>query len=242
MNRSTRRRGLPLISLATAFSVAMACPHLASGAILADLIDTPFSTTSAAPNSVYDSATLTIFLDPANTNWMALSIGTALRTDLPNLSGIPTIQSAQSDDAIRITATIGSATSSQITIEDNDAFNLRVGNQAIFFGSFSSVGSFNGFTTATYAGLPETGALTSFFNAQGAGTYTLSVSFFNRFTNNAGHVNVYLLRDVNQPPTGEVPEPGSLTIWGAGALAAALGACRRRRAQKEGSKREYSTL
>ena len=225
---SLARRIIPWV-FAIACCLTTTSTRLASGAIMANLIDTPFSTSSAAANSVYDSATLTIFLDPANTNWMALSIGTALTTGLPNLSGIPSIQSAQSDDAIQITANKGSTTSSQITIEDNDAFNQRVGNQAVFFESFSSVGSFNGFTTATYGGQAESGALTTFFNSQGAGTYTLTVSFFNRFSNTAGHSNVYLLRDVNQPPTGEVPEPTSLTLWGLGALGCAIGGYRRRK-------------
>jgi len=157
---------------------------------------------------------------------MALSIGTALRTDLPNLAGIPTIQSTQMDDAILLTASIGSFTSSTITLDNNGAFNERIGNQAIFYGYFNSVGSFNGFTIGTYGAQAETGALTSFFDAHGAGTYSLNVQYVNKYTSSAGHGNVFLLRDIN--PTREVPEPASIALFGFGTLGMGFIAFRRR--------------
>lgn len=205
------RRPIALLAALTAL------PAVSAAAIVADLLHAPFSTTAAGANAPYKIVNIPMFIDPASTTWMALSIGTQLRSDLPNLSGIPTIQSPQMNDMIRLTASLGGQSSAAILLDDNDAFNLRVGNQAIFYGFFSSVGSFNGFTTATYGGRSETGALTAFFDAQGAGTYNLKIELMNRFGPEAGNSNVYLLRDV------VVPEPA------AAAFAVALGVLRRRR-------------
>ena len=198
-------------------SITISVSNPASATIMADQIDTPFGTSSAPPGSIYDTASLNVFIDPGNTSWMALSIGTALRSDLPNLSGIPTIQSTQMDDAIYLTASLGGITSSTILLDDNDAYGRSVGNQAVFYGSFNSVGSFcNGLFSnppvAGYCARPETGLLTTFFDTYGAGTYTLSLSFLNRYTYNAGHSNVFLLRDA----TEQVPEPASLALMGIG--------------------------
>lgn len=204
--------------------LVLSTPAAASATVIADLLASPFGTSSTAPNVVYKTETASLFIDPASTTWMALSIGTDLRTNLPNLSGVPTIQSPQMNDAILLTATLGASTSAQIVLDDNDSFNRRLGNQAIFYGFFPSVGSFNSSSTATYAGLPETGALTSFFDANGAGVYTFDLSFLNRFGPEAGHSTVYLLRDVTSSPA---PEPGSLALLGASLAAAAL--IRRRR-------------
>ena len=205
---------------AAALGLVALFPAQSRATVIADLIDTPFSTTSAG-SGIYDSASINVFIDPANTIWMALSIITTLSSTLPNLSGIPTIQSTQMDDEIRLDVSFGANSTSTI-LDRNDGFNLYIGNQAIFYGSFPSVGRFNGFTTATFSGVAETGTLDSFFNTHGAGTYQFTANSINVFASTAGHSNIYLLRDVVQ-----VPEPSTLAIFGLGLVG--LGFMRRRR-------------
>lgn len=187
------------IAILAALAFTPLLPVQGHAVVISDLIDTGTGPVSpVAVGATYDSASITVFIDPAATNWMALSIGTNLTSGLPNLAGIPSIQSPQMNDRIQLTVSFGASTTST-TLDQNDAFNQYIGNQAVFFGSFSSVGRFNGSTTATYLGLPETGALTSFFLSHGAGNYVLTVNSINDFSSDAGHGTIYLLRDVTVP-------------------------------------------
>ena len=119
-------------------------------------------------------------------------------------------------------------------MDQNGAFNERVGVQSVIFGSHPSVWAVTSIVfssppitnSATFA---ETGALTSFFNANGAGNYLFSLSYRNQFSSAAGHNNVFLLMDVNAPSAVPLPAAAPLFATGLG-LIGLLGWRRRRNA------------
>ena len=228
MNTNTRSISRPSVRVILALVLTVLGSGLAEADIVADFIAPAYEppVQGGGPGE-YDSATFDVFLDPANIDWIALSCYPDLRTTLPNLTGIPTIQSTQMFDNIRLTVSVGANTSPMITLDDNDGYNHPIGNQAVFYGYFDSVGRYDGFTASTYGAQPETGELTSFFDTHGAGTYHFYVSFWDKWAGGGvGHLDTYLLRSEIEPQS--VPEPSSAMLL----AFATVGVCAWRRRKR----------
>lgn len=165
---------------------------------------------STPADSLYDTATVTVNIDPAVTSWIALSYNDNLYdlatgdngSILPD--GFPDLNQLGVDDYVTVTVSKGTNVSTTITLDDNDAYNCRIGNQAVISGSYPSVRAVNCVDWSKNPAVvhsdtsPETGQLTDFFAANGKGDYTFRVDFWNKYLGGAAHGSVWLLMDSNQ--------------------------------------------
>lgn len=155
-------------------------------------------------NAPYDGATFTVDLDPSAVSWIALS-GIDSSVDQPagvgsdrSPDGIQDIVFADVDDFLFVEVWKDGASTSAI-LHGNDAMGTPGGNQAVIYGYHPSVWfvsnidwSTDPATSTTTTG-PETGELTAFFDEQGAGTYEISVSYMNVYTDRVSHGDLYLI-------------------------------------------------
>jgi hypothetical protein len=155
-------------------------------------------------NASYDGATFTVDLDPSHVSWIAFS-GVDAPVDQPagvgsdrSPDGIMDIVFADVDDFLFVEVWKDGASASAI-LHGNDAMGTPGGNQAVIYGYHPSVWfvsnidwSTNPATSTTTTG-PETGELTAFFDEQGAGTYEISVSYMNMYTDRVSHGDLYLI-------------------------------------------------
>lgn len=213
-------------------SLLILLPFSVDATVVSNQIDsTTFFQSSGVPIGPYDGTpSINVYIDPSNTNWMAISNNSNLiQAGIGSYSGgsysipygnpgntHPQINQSGMDDYIVLTASKGMA-SAQATLDNNDGINDRVGNQAVFFGTYQYVRAVDGAFPTVYVDiLPETGTLTSFFTTNGAGTYTFSLAYYNEYTDAAAHGPEYLLMDVN--PSTAVPEPATMLLLGSGLI------------------------
>jgi hypothetical protein len=190
-----------------------------------------FASSGVAIGKYASSTSVDVYIDPSNTNWMAISNSNNLITaGIGSYSGgysipygspgntHPQINQSGMDDYIVLNVLApDDIHSAQATLDNNDALNYRVGNQAVFFGTYQYVRAVNGAYPLYVDNFAETGTLASFFNTYGAGTYTFTLDYYNAFTDAAAHNAEYLLMDTNPAPTG-VPEPTTMLLLGLGLI------------------------
>lgn len=164
------------------------------------------SSTTAIPNvdnGVWNTASLTVSLDPAANTW----IGWSQQNSLAAYSGTITSRTGEGvilggvDDSMNITVTNPAGESLTVRFNDNSAFgnavatvpqNILHGTAAAAPDAFSVSPSFGNPPSAESL-FDESGPFSTLFTA--AGNYTFKFDFINVFTNNAGHPDVYLLTD-----------------------------------------------
>lgn len=178
-------------------------------AVKAYQVATPMSQTLPYPyeNVRFNSRSITVNIDPANTKWIALSCMDYL-ADLPtgdngNIppDGFVDIAHPNVDDYIVVRVKKGSEVEG-IWLDRNDAYNCRAGNQAVLYGSYQSVRAvdcvdFTQNPPVTHsATFQESGELTDFFNLNGEGEYIFTFDFYNAYTPQVSNGNIWLLMDV----------------------------------------------
>lgn len=152
----------------------------------------------------YDSASFTVYIDPAETDWIAFS-GADHLVDQPAggadaaPDGVLDILFPDVDDFLVIVATVNGVDSGPYVIHDRDAAGTPIGDQAVIYGYHPSVWSVSRIdwstdpaTSYTATG-PEEGDMTSFIDAQGAGEYHFEVTFYNQWTSWVAHGPLFLL-------------------------------------------------
>lgn len=216
----------------------------ASATLIAHFVDATFPNDSSLGLGQFDSASITIFVDPSLTNWIAWNntptVALGPVTASPVAFGSSPCSAGEAyagmclrgamDDEVRITVTNPGSTASTVIYDHNDGFNAPSGAQNVIFGTANAApdafrNSFVPGPSGFYY-FDEAGAQNALFTA--AGMYAFNFSFQNTFLGGAFHPDIYLLVDSNPPPTGAVPEPITLSLFGAGLLG--LGWARRRRA------------
>ena len=173
-------------------------------------------------NSVYETKTVIVNIDPSVTNWIALSYQDNLY-DMPtgdngNIppDGVPDLAQVTVDDYVMVTVSKdGTNASATIVLDDNDASNCKIGNQAVISGSYPSVRAVNCVDWSKNPPVTHTdtfteyGELTDFFANNGKGDYTFKLDFVNKFTGAAAHMSVWLLMDTNQESPKITLEPAT---------------------------------
>jgi hypothetical protein len=162
------------------------------------------ATSGVAIDAAYDSASFTLYIDPATTDWVAFSGADHLvdqpagGTD-PTSDGIMDIIFPDVDDFLVIVATVNGVDSGPYVIHDRDPMGTPIGDQSVIYGHHPSVWyvsridwSTDPPTSYTATG-PEEGDMTSFIDSQGAGEYHFEVTFYNQWTDWVAHGPLYLL-------------------------------------------------
>jgi hypothetical protein len=165
----------------------------------------PFPPTSGVEiGAAYDTATFTVYIDPATTDWIAFS-GADRLVDQPAggadpvPDGIEDLIFPDVDDFLVVVATVNGIDSGPYVLHDRDAVGTPIGDQAVVYGYHPSVWyvsridwSADPVISYTATG-PEEGDMTSFIDAQGAGEYRFEVTFYNQWTWWVAHGPLYLL-------------------------------------------------
>ncbi|MCC7485570.1 MAG: PEP-CTERM sorting domain-containing protein [Burkholderiales bacterium] len=191
----------------------------AEALILSVPVDTSFVTTTSSPGAQYDFASVTTYINPGLTSWIAWNNAPTLAFANPGCTGGFCLGPGGfgTDDFIRITVTNPSSVSQTVDLDQNTAFGNSFGQQNVVFGAAATAP--DAIRTSPSFGSPP--STTTIFNEAGAfngvfttaGMYRFDFSFRNAFTNSGGHQNIYLLSDQN----GVYGTPGpSVPIGGAG--------------------------
>jgi hypothetical protein len=154
-------------------------------------------------NGVWNTASITLALDPADNTW----IGWSNQTSLAAYAGTNASRAGEGviiglvDDSMNITVTNPAGESLTVRFNDNSAFGNATASvsQNILYGT--SAAAPDAFSVSPSYGSPpdaeslldESGPFAALFT--GAGNYTFKFDFVNVYTNLAAYPNVYLLTD-----------------------------------------------
>lgn len=195
-------------------------------------VDSAFVTSSSSPGAQYDFASVSRFLDPALTSWVAWNNVATVALSNAGCSAFAGGAAGKclgpggfgTDDFIQLTVVNPLSVSLTVNLDQNTALGNSSGQQNVIFGTASAAP--DAIRTSPFFGSPP--SVTTIFNEAGAfnsiftiaGTYIFNFSFRNSFTNSAGHQDIYLLAETAQPSTS-VPEPATLLLLAIGLLALA---------------------
>lgn len=112
----------------------------AHAVLFSAFVDNAFSTASAGSGAQYDLASVTVFLDPLLTNWVAWNNATSPVIANGSCQGGLCLGSGGfgTDDFIAMTVTNPLGSSLTVNMDQNTAFGNSFGPQNVFFGSVAA--------------------------------------------------------------------------------------------------------
>lgn len=215
-------------NLVSACGLLLLCSNGANCEIASNFVTPPYENLDAAPGGAeFNHATVSRFVDPENTNWIAWNECPDLRTVNPvnpkeHLLGITVMPYIGVNDFIRLTVTNPLGRSLTVDIDRNGLDAEPIGTQSVIFGQAElapDVYRYSPITARTFI-LNEAGSHNPIFGP--AGTYTFDFSFRNQHLWGASNEASWLLLDVLPSPA---PKPVSIGVWFALFYAAVLLFC-----------------
>lgn len=187
----------------------------ASATLVSHFVDDPLNLGfSGTARGQYDTASITLNLDPSQINWIAWNNTQTVSNANPSCGIGETYSgfclSGAMDDYLRITVTNPGGTSLTHTFDRNNTnngplFDEANNNQNVIFGTADAAPDArrNNFGGTNFF-FDEAGAHNSIFSA--SGNYTFNFAFIDEFAGGAAHGNIYLLvDDIGQGETSEDP-------------------------------------
>lgn len=230
MNRLLQTLG----AIAAAAVMGLGMPAPAAAGLTAHFVDAAFPGQQGVPLGLYDSASVTVAIDPSVTRWIAWSNLTT-----PEFMGAQCsageawatfcLRGAMDDSVdIRVTR-LADGASSLVRYDRNDGNNNAFGPQNVIFGLADDApdATRNNFQ-AVYVTFDEAGAQSAMFTS--AGQYRFDFLFQNEICCGAGHPSIYLLVDQRDAANG-TPAPATLALLLA-SLFSATAAARRIRSRR----------
>jgi hypothetical protein len=198
----TRQRARQFWSSLGLVLVVQAAPAIP----IATLVDPAFSVAGSAAGQ-YDFATVSMFINPVRTRWIAWNNATNAVIANPGCAGGLCLGPGGfgTDDFIRLTVRAPGGASLAANLDQNTAFGNSFGTQNVIFGSAANAPDAIR-TSPSFGSPPNT---TTIFNEAGshnalfstAGVYGFDFSFQNNNPGPAGHPVTYLLVENNTAGT-----------------------------------------
>ncbi|MCK9993219.1 MAG: hypothetical protein Dbin4_01739 [Alphaproteobacteria bacterium] len=206
----------PLLAAALALAAAIS-PQPAKATLVAHFVDGPLTLGAGSPPALlgnYDSASVSVNINPLLTNWIAYNNTPTVSVANGSCSVGETYAGfclgGATDDFFRLTITNPSGATSAFNYDRNNISNSPVGpfssgfphlQQNVIFGTSNSAPDVLrvNFSGATFID-EEEGAQNAIFTT--VGNYTFTFDFFDEHVGGASHGNVYLLVDSAPPPPG----------------------------------------
>lgn len=213
-----------LVRSAVLASAILGAGRAAEATTIATFVDAAFSTTGLP---IYDSASVTVFLNPALTSWVAwnntptVSFANAGCSAFVGGSGVCLGPGGfGTDDYIALTVTNPLSASLTLNLDQNTPFGNSFGVQNVIFGTAANAP--DAIRISPSFGQPPN--IVSIFNEAGpfsalftvAGNYTFAFSFRDNSSGPSGHQSIYLLSEVADTQPASVPEPATIALFGAG--------------------------
>jgi autotransporter-associated beta strand protein len=183
----------------------------------------PATSYGSQPVGQYATASITLAINPSQTNWIAWNRFPDLRAVSDTLPGEDLLgtYTPEVDDYFNLTVTNPLGQKLTVAMDQNGGLGAPIGQQSLILGaSANSPEVVRGDNTGTPYFFNETGAFNSIFTVPG--NYEFDLSFQN-IGGSAGYPNVYLLVD-----TTPTPEPSSLALLAVGIFCLAGYGLRRR--------------
>ena len=159
-------------------------------------------------NRLYDTASVTVSINPALTSWIAWNDNTSVVYSGGGCTNCLGPGGFGTDDFISLTVTNPVSTVLTGTLDWNDASGNSSGPQNVIFGTANDAPDVYRSSTGP---INEGGAFNSIFTV--AGDYTFKFDFYNDHSYNFSHGNVYLLVE-----PAAVPVPGAVWLLGSGLI------------------------
>ena len=182
----------------------------------ATFVNDPISNPVGGGGAEYDFATVSVYIDPAVTQWIAWNDTPSVEQTSPNRPGEYFFGplGIGTDDFIRLTITNPLSQSQTVDMDQNDGAAHPFGPQNVIFGNAAlTPDAYRGVPAASEFFIDEGGAFDSLFTT--AGIYEFDFSYRDAFAGGASHGDTYLL-------VAPVPEPSSYVVCIAALLVIAI--------------------
>lgn len=228
--------------LLTIFGVLIAFPGVATDASAAVLtpyfVKAGYTDLSAPfPPADYDTASISVYIDPATTDWIAWNTASSLVIPYAGCSGGYCLGPGGygTDDQIELTVTNPGGSSLTALIDVNDGYGVSSGIQNVIYGTAATAPDalryLDIYHTSTLLVFDDSGSHNAIFTT--AGMYTFDFGWQNIATSGGSHPTTWLLVQTESLET--TPLPAALPLFASSLGGLGLLGWRRKRKRAVGA-------